>query len=228
MVSVALSVASLRLGVTQHPALWSPDFPPRRCRSGRPALLTYPSIRRPERPHPAPQYPLPEEDLCIIPSHTPRPANAHPSPLPPSGEGARSPRPHRPVVQRARGGEVPACAGTTELCPPQYCSSRFEGRGKPQRGSCLRRNDGAMPPQNCSSRFEGRGEPQRGSCLRRNDGAMPPQNCSSRFEGRGEPQRGSCLRRNDGATPPQYCSSRFEGRGEPQRGSCLRRNDGGP
>ena len=40
LVSVALSVASLRLGVTQHPALWSPDFPPRRRRSGRPALLT--------------------------------------------------------------------------------------------------------------------------------------------------------------------------------------------
>ena len=40
IVSVALSVASLRLGVTQHPALWSPDFPPRRRRSGRPALLT--------------------------------------------------------------------------------------------------------------------------------------------------------------------------------------------
>ena len=42
VVSVALSVASLRLGVTQHPALWSPDFPPRRRRSGRPALLTSP------------------------------------------------------------------------------------------------------------------------------------------------------------------------------------------
>ena len=40
IVSVALSVASLRLGVTQHPARRSPDFPPRRCRSGRPALLT--------------------------------------------------------------------------------------------------------------------------------------------------------------------------------------------
>ena len=40
MVSVALSVASLRLGVTQHPARRSPDFPPRRRRSGRPALLT--------------------------------------------------------------------------------------------------------------------------------------------------------------------------------------------
>jgi len=26
--SVALSVASLRLAVNQHPALWSPDFPP--------------------------------------------------------------------------------------------------------------------------------------------------------------------------------------------------------
>ena len=26
--SVALSVGSRRLGVTQHPALWSPDFPP--------------------------------------------------------------------------------------------------------------------------------------------------------------------------------------------------------
>ena len=28
MFSVALSVGSLRLGVTQHPALWSSDFPP--------------------------------------------------------------------------------------------------------------------------------------------------------------------------------------------------------
>jgi len=27
LVSVALFVASRRLGVTQHPALWSPDFP---------------------------------------------------------------------------------------------------------------------------------------------------------------------------------------------------------
>ena len=41
VVSVALSVASRRLGVTQHPALWSPDFPPR-CRGGRPALLAPP------------------------------------------------------------------------------------------------------------------------------------------------------------------------------------------
>jgi len=29
MLSVALSVGSPLLGVTQHPALWSPDFPPR-------------------------------------------------------------------------------------------------------------------------------------------------------------------------------------------------------
>jgi hypothetical protein len=28
LLSVALSCASPRLGVTQHPALWSPDFPP--------------------------------------------------------------------------------------------------------------------------------------------------------------------------------------------------------
>ena len=32
--SVALSVGSRRLGVTQHPALWSPDFPPTRFRVG--------------------------------------------------------------------------------------------------------------------------------------------------------------------------------------------------
>ena len=49
IVSVALSVASLRLGVTQHPARRSPDFPPRRCRSGRPALLTHPVYARRER-----------------------------------------------------------------------------------------------------------------------------------------------------------------------------------
>jgi hypothetical protein len=38
-VSVALSVASPRLGVTQHPALWSSDFPPsfRKKESGRPS-----------------------------------------------------------------------------------------------------------------------------------------------------------------------------------------------
>jgi hypothetical protein len=38
-VSVALSVASPRLGVTQHPALWSSDFPPSfgKKESGRPS-----------------------------------------------------------------------------------------------------------------------------------------------------------------------------------------------
>ena len=45
LVSVALSIVSRRLGVTQHPAWWSPDFPPRRCRGDRPALSVSLSIR---------------------------------------------------------------------------------------------------------------------------------------------------------------------------------------
>ena len=53
MVSVALSVASLRLGVTQHPARRSPDFPPRLRRSGRPALLTQPVYACGRTPSPA-------------------------------------------------------------------------------------------------------------------------------------------------------------------------------
>ena len=50
LVSVALSVASRRLGVTQHPAQRSPDFPlwPE-SRSGHPALLTRPVYALPER-----------------------------------------------------------------------------------------------------------------------------------------------------------------------------------
>jgi len=36
LLSVALSIGSPRLGVAQHPALWSPDFP-RSCDRGRPA-----------------------------------------------------------------------------------------------------------------------------------------------------------------------------------------------
>jgi hypothetical protein len=38
-VSVALSVGSPLLGVTQHPARWSSDFPPRYSRGGRPVYL---------------------------------------------------------------------------------------------------------------------------------------------------------------------------------------------
>ena len=65
IVSVALSVASLRLGVTQHPALWSPDFPPRRRRSGRPALLTCPvyALRGRARRGALPYAPLPRAAL---------------------------------------------------------------------------------------------------------------------------------------------------------------------
>ena len=45
--SVALSFGSLRLAVSQHPALWSPDLP-RRCRSEeRTAAVTQPAHRRP-------------------------------------------------------------------------------------------------------------------------------------------------------------------------------------
>jgi hypothetical protein len=40
--SVALSFGSPRLGVTQRPALWSPDFPP--------TLFTSPAVTRPPRP----------------------------------------------------------------------------------------------------------------------------------------------------------------------------------
>ena len=43
LLSVALSVASRRLGVTQHPARWSPDFPlqcAKAHQSGHPAILT--------------------------------------------------------------------------------------------------------------------------------------------------------------------------------------------
>ena len=36
LLSVGFSHASPRLGVTQRPALWSPDFPQRSCRSPRP------------------------------------------------------------------------------------------------------------------------------------------------------------------------------------------------
>jgi hypothetical protein len=40
LLSVALSSSSPRLGVTQHPALWSPDFPPAGKRRGaRPAII---------------------------------------------------------------------------------------------------------------------------------------------------------------------------------------------
>jgi hypothetical protein len=47
LVSVALAVApikSKRLGVTQHLARWSPDFPPRRGRGDRPAALVPKSL----------------------------------------------------------------------------------------------------------------------------------------------------------------------------------------
>ncbi len=37
LLSVALSSSSPRLGVTQHPALWSPDFPPASLRRSAPA-----------------------------------------------------------------------------------------------------------------------------------------------------------------------------------------------
>ena len=50
LVSVALSIASRRLGVTQHPAWWSPDFPPRQCRGDRPALSVNLSIREGKTP----------------------------------------------------------------------------------------------------------------------------------------------------------------------------------
>src|ERR1051326_2592070 len=42
VISVALSFGSPRLGVTQRPALWSPDFPP--------TLFTSPAVTRPPRP----------------------------------------------------------------------------------------------------------------------------------------------------------------------------------
>src|SRR5258707_6930341 len=42
LISVALSFGSPRLGVTQRPALWSPDFPP--------TLFTSPAVTRPPRP----------------------------------------------------------------------------------------------------------------------------------------------------------------------------------
>ena len=86
MVSVALSVASLRLGVTQHPALWSPDFPPRLCRSGRPALLTYPSIR-----------PWAAALTRLV----------HPHPGLPPSRGKESDAPQAPRLW------IPACAGMT-------------------------------------------------------------------------------------------------------------------
>src|SRR5215469_8630640 len=46
--SVALSFGSPRLGVTQRPALWSPDFPPRpaRGRSGHLSASTHPDVTR--------------------------------------------------------------------------------------------------------------------------------------------------------------------------------------
>jgi hypothetical protein len=50
IVSVALSIVSRRLGVTQHPAWWSPDFPPRHSRGDRPALSVPISIREPSGP----------------------------------------------------------------------------------------------------------------------------------------------------------------------------------
>ena len=40
MFSVALSVGFPRLAVSQHPARWSSDFPPRQSRSDRPAYLS--------------------------------------------------------------------------------------------------------------------------------------------------------------------------------------------
>jgi len=43
MLSVALSVGSPRLGVTQHPALWSPDFP----RAGSPPCPRPPGLLGP-------------------------------------------------------------------------------------------------------------------------------------------------------------------------------------
>ncbi len=42
IVSVALSVGLPRLAVSQHPALWSSDFPPQRCRGDHPAYLSTP------------------------------------------------------------------------------------------------------------------------------------------------------------------------------------------
>src|SRR5438445_11228972 len=42
VISVALSFGSPRLGVTQRPALWSPDFPP--------TLFPSPAVTRPPRP----------------------------------------------------------------------------------------------------------------------------------------------------------------------------------
>ena len=48
LLSVALSVASRRLGVTQHLARGSPDFPPRWDRGDHLALLATPIIPRPQ------------------------------------------------------------------------------------------------------------------------------------------------------------------------------------
>jgi hypothetical protein len=45
LLSVALSRGSPRVGVTDHPAVWSPDLPPRAARPGATARPTHPELR---------------------------------------------------------------------------------------------------------------------------------------------------------------------------------------
>src|SRR5256714_6145956 len=83
-VSVALSVGLPRLGVTQHPALWSSDFPRAGLSArGRPACLGHRS-------------PYQSDD---VPS-TPEPSL--PAPLPVCGRGGWRVRGHRTIIRGQR------------------------------------------------------------------------------------------------------------------------------
>ena len=138
MVSVALSVASLRLGVTQHPALWSPDFPPRLCRSGRPALLTYPSIRPwaaalTRLVHPHPGLP-PSRGKALRRSASRRLASGFPP-----AAGIRTGQGGRPALLRVRSSAP--CLRRNDT--PRSTRLTMRGATPEQRamfrGSCLRR-----------------------------------------------------------------------------------------
>ena len=96
MVSVPLSVAptgSTRLGVTQHPARWSPDFPPAwYAQNRRPSSLQTCSPR-PEyvRPHPR--------------------ATLHSEPTAPTGRRKTLPMSRRPLLGRHRSAVARARVG---------------------------------------------------------------------------------------------------------------------
>ena len=108
VLSVALSFGSPRLGVTQRPALWSPDFPQAASRprpSDRLAAQCTPAVRREGCPGP----PRPDARSGADPRVCrpgPRPPARHPRARRPASDGTSSPLPgveHARPVRWGRG-----------------------------------------------------------------------------------------------------------------------------